>query len=124
MELCKKKTKIRKTTLEGINTNLSNAENRGDSKDVESLKNQIKEFEEEFLQKEWDKCKNFTFLEDERPTKNFFNIESKKMGYNKIVKLNIENPNPDTKNPNTNPKKETTKQDEIRKTTKDLFQKI
>ena len=69
MGYCKKKNKIRKTTLEGINTLLNIIEARGDSKDVEKIKNLIKEFEEDFLQKEQDKHKTFTFLEDERPTK-------------------------------------------------------
>ena len=57
----KKKNKIRKTTLEGINTRLNIIEARGDSKDVEEIKNLITEFEDDFLQKEWDKHKTFTF---------------------------------------------------------------
>ena len=55
MGYCKKKNKIRKTTLEGINTHLNIIEARGDSKDVEKIKNLITEFEEDFPQKEWDK---------------------------------------------------------------------
>ena len=39
------------------------------------------------------KQKDFTLLEDEKPTKAFLNIESRKMGYNEIEKLKINNPN-------------------------------
>ena len=71
-------------------------------------KDKIQQFEEEFIQKEWEKQKEFTLLEDEKPSKAFLNIESRKMGYNDIDKLKIVNP----ENPNT--KTETTDQKVIR----------
>ena len=64
------------------------------------------------------KCKDFTLLEDLKPTNAFLNIESSKMGYNEIDKLKINDP----KNPNT--KIETTDQKVIRDYTKSFYQKI
>ena len=64
------------------------------------------------------KQKEFTLLEDEKPSKAFLNIESRKMGYNDIDKLKIVNP----ENPNT--KSETTDQKVIRNHAKSFYQKI
>ena len=44
-----------------------------------------------------EKHKEFTLLEDEKPSKAFLNIESRKMGYNDVDKLKSVDP----KNPNT-----------------------
>ena len=55
------------------------------------LKTKLKKIEDDFIQKEWEKCKEFTLLQDEKPSKAFLNIESRKMGYNDINKPNILN---------------------------------
>ena len=52
---------------------------------ADETRSQIKKFEEDFLQKEWDKRNNFTFLEDERPIKFVLNIESKKWATTKSI---------------------------------------
>ena len=117
LEYCKKKNKIKKTTIKQLTKGLAEAEAKEDNDKVEKTRNQIKKFEDDFLQQEWDKRKNFTFLEDERPTKNFLNIESKKMGYNEINKLKI-------KQKNSKEKKEISSQEEIRKETQKFFQTI
>ena len=89
LEHCKKINKIKKTTINQLSSKLASAEAKGESNQAEEIRDQIKNFEQDFLQKEWDKQQKFTFLEDERPKKSFLNIESKKMGYNEITKLNI-----------------------------------
>jgi aspartate carbamoyltransferase regulatory subunit len=61
--------------------------------------------------------KMFTLLEDEHPTKAFLNIESRKMGYHDIVKLNIDNPKHTTSNEQLE-KVGTTNQEEIKKARK------
>jgi len=82
------------------------------------LKDKIKKIEDDFVQKEWEKCKEFTLLQDEKPSKAFLNIESRKMGYNDIDKLNLVNP----KNPEE--KIESTDQSKIRSYAKSFYQKI
>ena len=78
----------------------------------------IQTFEDEYLQKKWENCKDFTLLEDEKPTKAFLNIESRKMGYNEIDKLKLNDPN------NPTVKIETTNQKVIWEYTKYFYQKI
>ena len=57
-------------------------------------------------------------MEDEKPTKAFLNMKSRKMGYNEIAKLKINDPNNQTN------KTETTNQQEIREATKSFYQKF
>ena len=45
------------------------------------------------------KKKNFTLLEDERPTRTFLNLESSKGGYSEITRLRIKNPHYNPINP-------------------------
>ena len=72
----KKQKDIRKKTLEEINTKLSIAEDNDDSENAKILRFKIQTFDDEFVQQEWDKCTNFTLLEDERPSMAFLTIES------------------------------------------------
>ena len=118
LEYLKKKGKIKRETLKEINIKLCNAENEGDLLGVDFLKNKIQQFEDEYIHKEWEKQKEFTLLEDEKPSKAFLNIESRKMGYNDIDKLKIVNP----ENPNT--KIESTDQEVIRSHARSFYQKI
>ena len=68
-------------------------------------KDKVKKFEDKYIQKEWENCKDFTLLENEKSTKAFLNIESRKMGYKEIDTLTIYNPNnPNTKIENTDQK--------------------
>ena len=39
--------------------------------------------------------KNYSILEDERPSKAFLNLENAKKGYNEVILLNKDNPNYD-----------------------------
>ena len=64
------------------------------------MEEKIKTLEGEILQKDLEEIKhelkfkvNFTLLEDERPSKNFLNLESCKGGYNEITILKVPNPN-------------------------------
>ena len=41
--------------------------------------------------------KNYSILEDERPSKAFLNLENAKKGYNEVILLNKANPNFDPK---------------------------
>ena len=64
------------------------------------------------------KHKQITLLEDEKPTKAFLNIDSRKMGYNEIEKVKISYPNKPTI------QIETTNQKVIQESTKSFSQKI
>ena len=77
LEYLNNKGKIKKETIKEINTKLSNDENTGDLLSANFYKEKIQQFEEEFIQKEWGKWKEFTLLEDEKPSKAFLNREEK-----------------------------------------------
>ena len=91
LEYLKKKGKIKRETIKEINSKLCKAENEDDLLEANFLRGKIKKIEDEFVLKEWEKRKEFTLLQDEKPSKAFLNIESRKMGYNDIDKLNIVN---------------------------------
>ena len=59
LEYLKNKNKIRKETLNEINIKLSNAENEGDLKSAKIYQDKIQKFEDEYIQKEWEKHKDF-----------------------------------------------------------------
>merc|ERR1711864_47265 len=118
LEYLKKKGKIKRETIKEINLKLCKAENEDDLLDANSLREKIKKIEDDFVLKEWEKRKEFTLLQDEKTSKAFLNIESRKMGYNDIDKLNLENPiRPEEK-------AETTDQNKIRSYVKSFYQKI
>ena len=52
----------------------------------------MKELEEENITKALKHRKNFSILEDERPSKAFLNLENAKRGYNNVIFLNKSNP--------------------------------
>ena len=119
----KREEKVRKDALKGLNQGLTKYEEINDSQNAKFLREKIKALKDEFIVKECAKRKNFTILEDKRPTKTFLNIESRKQGYNEIDKLVLHNHN--SNNSNDKPKTyETTDQDTIRKATKTFYQKI
>ena len=57
--------------------------------DIES---QIRELVDEDVMSSLKKGKNYSILEDERPSKAFLNLENAKKGYNEVILLNKDNP--------------------------------
>ena len=66
----------------------------------------MKDLEEEDIAKALKLRKNFSILEDERPSKTFLNLENTKRGYNEVILLNKSNPdyNPNLEESAMNPK--------------------
>ena len=59
------------------------------------IKSQIRELVDEDVMSALKNRKNYSVLEDERPSKAFLNLENAKKGYNEVIFLNKDNPNYD-----------------------------
>ena len=91
------------------------------------IQEKIKVLEEEILIEEWKKCKKFSNLEDEHPTKRFLNLENQKQGYNEISRLTKPNPKYDPNKPKNDDNQENitiTDQKDIHDHTSKFFQTI
>ena len=71
----------------------------GSGEDILKIEARMKELEEEDIARALKLRKNFSILEDERPSKAFLNLENAKRGYNEVILLNKANPeyNPNLK---------------------------
>ena len=78
----------------------------GSGEDILKIEARMKELEEEDIAKALKLRKNFSILEDERPSKAFLNLENAKRGYNEVILLNKSNPeyNPNLEENSANPK--------------------
>ena len=78
----------------------------GCGEDILNIEARMKELEEEDIAKALKLRKNFSILEDERPSKAFLNLENAKRGYNEVILLNKTNPeyNPNLEENAANPK--------------------
>jgi hypothetical protein len=61
---------------------LINSDDPNNTRKITDLEVQLATIEEEYLVKELEYKDNFSVLEDEKPTRNFLNLESSKGGYN------------------------------------------
>ena len=91
----KLKTKLTKVIDEG-----------GSSEEILDMESQIRELEDEDVMSALKNRKNYSILEDERPSKAFLNLENAKKGYNEVILLNKANPNfdPTMAESNENPR--------------------
>ncbi len=92
----KNSKKTKDTERIRLNNELEDILNSDNPNSTEKIKN----LEEQILQKDLEEIEidlkfkeNFTLLEDERPSKNFLNLESNKGGYHEITILKVPNPN-------------------------------
>ena len=60
------------------------------------IESQMRELVDEDVMSAPKNRKNYSILEDERPSKVFLNLENAKRGYNEVILLNKSNPNFDT----------------------------
>ena len=67
-------------------------ENLGDFIRAQEIRIRIGKIEEQILLSECLKTNLFSLLEDEKPTRRFLNLESRKRGYHEICKLLYKNP--------------------------------
>ena len=82
------KTNTRKDEIRKENelNNLINSDTNNTER-IQLLENEILQTELEHVSRELQFKENFTLLEDEKPSKNFLNLESTKGGYNEITIL-------------------------------------
>ena len=64
-----------------------NSDSINSAEQILILEGELLQKDQEFLEQELKFKENFTLLEDEKPTKNFLNLESTKGGYNEITVL-------------------------------------
>ena len=67
----------------------------GRSEEILYIESQIRELVDEDVMLALKNRKNYNILEDERPSKEFLNLENAKKGYNEVILLNMVNPNYD-----------------------------
>ena len=67
----------------------------GNSEEILDIESQIRELVDEDVMSALKNRKNYSILEDERPSKAFLNLENAKKGYNEVILLNKDNPNYD-----------------------------
>ena len=60
----------------------------GSGEDILKIEARMKELEEEDVARDLKLRKNFSILEDERPSRAFLNLENAKRGYNMVILLN------------------------------------
>ena len=65
----------------------------GSSEEILEIESQMRELVDEDVMKALKNRKNYSILEDERPSKAFLNLENAKRGYNEVILLNKSNPN-------------------------------
>ena len=65
----------------------------GSSEEILNIESQMRELLDEFVMSALKNGKNYSILEDERPSKAFLNLENAKRGYNEVILLNKTNPN-------------------------------
>ena len=65
----------------------------GSSEEILDMESQIRELVDEDVMSALKNRKNYSILEDERPSKAFLNLENAKKGYNEVILLNRSNPN-------------------------------
>ena len=90
-----------------LRADLTTLVNSGESgEDILKIEARMKELEEEDIARALKLRKNFSILEDERPSKAFLNLENAKRGYNEVILLNKTNPeyNPNLEENAANPK--------------------
>ena len=78
----KTNTKRETAKLEEELNDLVNSNDPDLAAKIRNLKEELNLKEQEHLERELQFKENFTLLEDEKPTKNFLNLESTKGGYN------------------------------------------
>ena len=61
--------------------------------EIQAKQEELRIFEEQKLFDILSKKKNYQILEDERPTRRFLAMESRKAGYSEITRLRVKNPN-------------------------------
>ena len=64
----------------------------GSGEDILKIEARMKELEEEDIAKALKLRKNFSILEDERPSQAFQSLENAKRGFNEVILLNKSNP--------------------------------
>ena len=119
----------RKATKRKLNTLMNkycNDENPSSQRAFYQARGELRGMEEEELIEQAQKLAAFHLLNDELPSKAFINIESKKVGYHEIIKLEIPNPNkPSPKEPDKQASKiSITEPEELRSTMKEFYQDI
>ena len=65
----------------------------GSSEEILDIQSQMRELVDEDVMSALKNRKNYSILEDERPSKPFLNLENAKRGYNEVILLNKNNPN-------------------------------
>ena len=79
---------------------LRNANANGINEEAIAIaENEIAQVETEWIKNQLSNDKNYSLLEDEKPTKRFLNMESGKGGYSNITLLRTKNPHFDPNNP-------------------------
>ena len=94
---------------------------------ISELEQSLQSLENQYIREDLEKKASFTLLEDERPSKAFLNMESRKAGYSEVTRMKIPNAkyNKDIRESPTNKKyNETTSQTEIRDHMRGSFQSI
>ena len=74
----------------------------GSSEEILDIESQIRELVDEDVMSALKNRKNYSILEDERPSKAFLNLENAKKGYNEVIIFNKANPNFDPTMANSN----------------------
>ena len=65
----------------------------GSSEEILEIESQMRELVDQDVMTALKNRKNYSILEDERPSKAFLNLENAKRGYNEVILLNKTNPN-------------------------------
>ena len=65
----------------------------GSCEEILDIESQMREIVDEDVMSALKNRKNYSILEDERPSKAFLNLENAKRGYNEVILLNKTNPN-------------------------------
>ena len=114
--------KATKRKLNRLMNKYCNDENPTSQTAFFQARSELRELEEEELVEQAQKLAAFHLINDELPSKAFMNIESKKVGYHEIIKLEI--PDPKIPHPKEADKITLTEPEELRTAMKDFYQNI